>query len=194
MKWEPMGMPPEHAQFLETRSFQVSEIARLFRVPPHMIGDVERSTSWGTGIEQQATGFLVFTIRPWLVRWEQVLNWDLFGDRSPFFAEFLVDGLLRGDSASRATALQIQRQNGIINADEWREIENLNPQPDGQGKAYLVPLNMVPADRLNDVIDAQVAPKPAAPAPSAAPPAEDPKRTNGNGNRLAHLITEPSDG
>lgn len=168
MKWEPMDIPPEHAQFLETRGFQTAEIARLFRVPPHMIGDVERSTSWGAGIEAQTVGFLVFCLRPWLVRWEQVLNWELFGDRSPFFCEFLVDGLLRGDSQARANALAIQRQNGIINADEWREIENMNPQPGGQGKVYLVPLNLVPADRVDDVIDAQTRP-PAPPAPEPEP-------------------------
>jgi HK97 family phage portal protein len=140
LEWQAIGLAPEDAQFLETRRFQIGEIARWFRVPPHLVGDVERSTSWGTGIEQQSIGFVVYSLRPWLVRIEQSVHRDLFrrDERATWFAEFLVDGLLRGDALSRNRALAVQRQNGIINADEWREIENRNPLPDGQGKLYLV--------------------------------------------------------
>ena len=140
LEWQSIGLAPEDAQFLETRRFQIAEIARWFRVPPHLVGDVERSTSWGTGIEQQSIGFVVYTLRPWLVRMEQSIYRDLLlpAERATWFAEFLVDGLLRGDSLSRNRALAVQRQNGIINADEWREIENMNPLPDGQGQLYLV--------------------------------------------------------
>jgi len=145
VEWQAIGIPPRDAQFLELRQFQRSEIAMLFGVPPHMIGDTERSTSWGTGIEQQGIGFVTYTLRPWLVAIEQRIRADLFteADRATWFAEFLVDGLLRGDSKARAEALAIQRQNGIINADEWREIENRNPLPEGQGQVFLVNSAMI---------------------------------------------------
>lgn len=140
LKWTQIGLAPEDSQFLETRKFQVSEIARIFRVPPHMIGDVERSTSWGTGIEQQNIGFVIYSLRTWLVRWEQAINMTLLteSERKRYFVEFLVDGLLRGDYKTRQEGLAIQRQNGVINADEWRELENMNEIDDGSGKVYLV--------------------------------------------------------
>ena len=143
MKYQKIGVDPDSAQFLETRKFEVTEIARLFRVPPHMIADLERSTF--SNIEHQAIAFVVHTLRPWLVRWEQAINYKLFTprERKEYFAEHLVDGLLRGDSKSRAEALATLRQNGIINADEWREIENMNPQEGGAGKIYLVNAAMV---------------------------------------------------
>jgi len=145
LEWQSIGIPPKDAQFLELRQFQRTEIAMLFGVPPHMIGDTERSTSWGTGIEQQGIGFVTYTLRPWLVAIEQRIKADLFlqAERETWFAEFLVDGLLRGDAKGRAESLAIQRQNGVINADEWREIENRNPLPDGQGAIYLVNSAMI---------------------------------------------------
>lgn len=148
MKYQKLGVDPDSAQFLETRKYQVTEIARLFRVPPHMIGDLERSTY--NNIEHMAIDFVVHTLRPWLVRWEQALNYKLFTpkERREYFAEHLVDGLLRGDSKTRAEALATLRQNGIINADEWREIENMNPQEGGTGKIYLVNGNMLTVDHI----------------------------------------------
>lgn len=145
LEWQSIGIPPKDAQFLELRQFQRGEIAMLFGVPPHMIGDTDKSTSWGTGIEQQGIGFVTYTLRPWLVSIEQRIKTDLFleSERATWFAEFLVDGLLRGDAKGRAESLAIQRQNGIINADEWREIENRNPLPDGQGQIFLVNSAMV---------------------------------------------------
>ena len=146
MKWHQMGLPPEDAQFLETRKFQTAEIARLFRVPPYMIGDVERSTSWGTGIEQQNIGFIVYSLRSWLVRFEQEYNWRLLTDteRKIYFMEFLVDGLLRGDMKSRYDAYAIARQNGWMNGNEIRELENMNPV-DGLD-TYLANGSLMPAD------------------------------------------------
>lgn len=146
MTYKSIGLPPEDSQFLETRKFQVTEIARMYRVPPHMLADLERATF--SNIEHQSIDFVVHTIRPWLVRWEQAIRRKLLTDREKgtFFVEFLVDGLLRGDVKSRSEALQIQRQNGVINADEWREIENMNPQPDGTGKVYMVNNAMVPIE------------------------------------------------
>lgn len=145
MKWTGIGLPPEDSQFLETRKFQVGEIARIFRVPPHMIGDVDRSTSWGTGIEQQNIGFVVYSVRSWLVRWEQEENKTLLSEeeRKNYFIEYLVDGLLRGDIASRYAAYSIARQNGWMNGNEIRELENQNPVP-GLDE-YLVNTAMAPA-------------------------------------------------
>lgn len=149
MTWQQVGIPPEYAQFLETRKFQVTEIARIFHVPPHMLGDLDRSTF--SNIEHQGIEFVVHTMRPWLVCWEQAMKRDLFlpSERRIYFAEFLVDGLLRGDIQSRYQAYAIGRQNGWLSADDIRELENMNPLADGQGKVYLVPLNMVPADTLS---------------------------------------------
>lgn len=145
MKWHQMGMSPEDSQFLETRKFQTNEIARIFRVPPHMIGDVSGSTSWGTGIEQQTMGFVTYSLRSWLVRWEQEINRKLLTaeERKQYFAEFLVDGLLRGDIKTRYDAYAIARQNGWLNGNEIRRLENMNPV-DGLDE-YLVNGNMIPA-------------------------------------------------
>lgn len=143
MKYQKMGIAPNDAQFLESRKYQTNDIARLFRIPPHMIGDLEKAT-FGN-IEHQSIDFVTHTLRPWLVRWEQAINHKLFTpqERKKYFAEHLVDGLLRGDAKSRAEALSTLRQNGIINADEWRAIENMNPQADGTGKVYLVNSAMI---------------------------------------------------
>jgi len=148
MKYHQIGLPPEDSQFLETRKFQVTEIARMFRVPPHLLADLERATF--SNIEHQSLEFVVHTIRPWLVRWEQAIRKKLLSQREKrsIFVEFLVDGLLRGDYKSRQEGLAIMRQNGIINADEWRQLENMNPQEGGQGKVYLVNGNMVPVGQI----------------------------------------------
>ncbi|MBT2215843.1 phage portal protein [Virgibacillus dakarensis] len=145
LKYHQVGIPPEDAQFLETRKFQTTEIARIYRVPPHMIGDLEKATF--SNIEHQGIEFVVHTIRPWLVRWEQAIKMQLVtpGDKRNFFAEFLVDGLLRGDIKSRYDAYAIARQNGWMSADDIRDLENQNPLPDGQGgNEYLVNGNMIP--------------------------------------------------
>jgi HK97 family phage portal protein len=137
--WTTVGTPPEDAQFIETRKFERAEIAGLFRVQSHLINDLERATF--NNIEQLSLEHVVYTIRPWLVRIEQELKRRLLPDPE-YFAEFLVDGLLRGDAVGRATALQIRRQNGTLTADEWREIENQNPLPDERGQDTWMPSNM----------------------------------------------------
>lgn len=123
-KWSQMSMTNEDAQFLETRKFQVNEIARIFRVPPHMIQDLERATF--SNIEHMGIDFVVHALRPWLVRIEQSIRRDLILDGN-HFAEFLVDGLLRGDTASRYTAYASALQNEWKSVNEIRESENLNP-------------------------------------------------------------------
>ena len=141
MKWEQMSLAPEESQFLETRKFQVNDIARIFRVPPHMIGDLEKATF--SNIEDQALEFVKYTMVSWFVMWEQRLTKSLIrdGDDS-IFIEFLVDGLLRGDIKARSESLQIQFMNGAVNQDEWRAIENRNPLPDGEGEKFYRPMNL----------------------------------------------------
>jgi HK97 family phage portal protein len=136
-----IGIEPEAAQFLQTRQFQVAEIARMFRIPPHMLGDVTNSTSWGTGIEQQELGYLAHTLRPWLVRVEQQLNKDLLlpAERYQYFFEHLADALLRTDIVSRMNAYAVAINNAILSPNEAREAENRNPY-DG-GDTYRYPLN-----------------------------------------------------
>lgn len=143
MKYDKVGIPPEDAQFLETRRFQRSEIAGIFRVPLHMIGDLERATF--SNIEQQSTEFLTNSLAPWLRRWEQRVDRSLLvgRERERFYAEFLVDALLRGDTATRYAAYATGRQWGWLSVNDIRARENMNPV-DG-GDEYLVPLNMVEA-------------------------------------------------
>ena len=158
MKWHQTSIPPNDAQFLETRQFQVREIARIFRVPPHLIGDLDNATF--SNIEHQGLEFVVYTLRPWLVKWEQAINQSLIpaNEQSTIFAEFLVDGLLRGDIASRYTAYATGRQNGWLSANDVRELENQNPLPGAQGDVYLVPLNMQNAEQF---VEPTAAPPPA---------------------------------
>jgi len=145
MKYQQVGIPPEDAQFLETRKFQTNEIARFFHIPPHMIGDLDRAT-FGN-IEQQSLEFVIYTLRPWLVRWEQSAHLKLMGpeERQLYFVEFLVEGLLRGDFVSRNQGYATARQWGWMSANDIRELENMNPLPDNQGDIYLIPMNMIPA-------------------------------------------------
>lgn len=144
VEWQQIGIPPEDSQYLETRKYGRSEIAGLYRVPLHMINDLERATF--SNIEHQSLEFVKFTLTPWLVQIEQALKRDLFGiseGKRSHFAEHLVEGLLRGDSQGRAAYMQTMRINGAINADEWRELDNLNPIPGGLGKPYWRPANML---------------------------------------------------
>lgn len=174
MDWKQTSIPPEEAQFLETRKYQNADIARIMRVPLALLEEHDKAASYNS-VEQFMLSFLMHSIRPWLVRFEKPINHDLFteAERRTHFAEFLVDGLLRGDIKSRSEALAVQRQNGIINADEWRELENMNPQPDGQGEIYLVNGNMI---SVSAAAEAMPAGNPALAAPvedeRAAPAAE----------------------
>jgi len=159
-----IGIPPEDSQFLETRLFQVTEIARFFGIQPHMIGDLSKSSF--SNIEEQAIEFVIYTLRPWLVRWEQYLNLDLIPeeDYGTYFCEFLVDGLLRGDFKSRQEGLQIQRRNGIISTDDWCEVENKNPLGGKAGELHIVESNMQSLEYLAEN-----------PAGNQKPPGNDPK-------------------
>ena len=145
MKYTPIGISPEQAQFLETRKFQINEIARIFRVPPHMVGDLEKSSF--SNIEQQSLEFVKYTLEPWLVRWEQSIQRTLLSpeEKKRYFAKFNVEGLLRGDYASRMSGYATARQNGWMSANDIRELENLDriPKEEG-GDLYLINGNMLP--------------------------------------------------
>jgi HK97 family phage portal protein len=142
MEIQQLSLTAHDSQFLETRKFQRSEIAGWFHVPPHMIGDTEKSTSWGTGIEQQQIGFNVFTLRPDLVNWEQRLTLDLIQRPEKFYIEFAIEGLMRGDSASRGQFYRVMREVGAYSANDIRGFENLNPIENGD--TYLQPSNLAP--------------------------------------------------
>lgn len=133
MKFQPITMNPEDAQMLETRRFQVEEICRWFRVPPFMIGHTEKSTSWGTGLEQQNIAFLTYALRPYLTRIEQSVKRQLIrpADRPRYYAEFNLEGLLRADSEGRSKLYGVMAQNGIYSRNEIRARENLAPKEGG---------------------------------------------------------------
>ena len=145
MHFEAISIPNNEAQFLETRKFQVEEICRIYRVPPHLIGDLSRSTF--SNIEHQSIDFATHTIRPWLVRIEQAMNRALFpeNEKGRFYVQFNIDGLMRGDYKSRMEGYAIARQNGWMSANDIRALENMNPmsEEDG-GNTYLVNGNMLP--------------------------------------------------
>ncbi len=148
MKYTPISISPEQAQFLETRKFQINEIARIFRVPPHMVGDLDKSSF--SNIEQQSLEFVKYTLDPWVVRWEQSIQRTLLQDeeKTRYFVKFNLEGLLRGDYQSRMNGYATARQNGWMSANDIRELENLDRiPPESGGDLYLINGNMLPLDR-----------------------------------------------
>lgn len=133
----PISINPKDAQFVETQRFGVSQVARIFGVPPHMLFETDKSTSWGTGIEQQAIGFVTYTLRPWLVRVEQRLSRLLAGSQ---YVKFSVEGLLRGDTKGRYYSYAVGRNWGWLSVNEIRRLEDLPPVEGGD--TYMQPLNM----------------------------------------------------
>lgn len=149
MKYSPISIPPDQAQFLETRKFQVDEIARIFRVPPHMIADLEKSSF--SNIEHQGIEFVTFTLNQWLVRWEQQLSKALLTpeEKKTYFFKFNVDGLLRGDYESRMNGYATGINNGFLSPNDVRRLENMDLIPAEQGgNKYMVNGNMCPLDRV----------------------------------------------
>ena len=154
MKYTPISISPNEAQFLETRKFQINEIARIFRVPPHMVGDLEKSSF--SNIEQQSLEFVKYTLDPWVIRWEQTIQRTLLSkeEKSEYFVKFNVEGLLRGDYQSRMQGYATARQNGWMSANDIRELENLDliPEEDG-GNLYLINGNMLPLTKAGAFAD-----------------------------------------
>ena len=145
MKYTPISISPNEAQFLETRKFQIDEIARIFRIPPHMIGDLERSSF--SNIEQQSLEFVKYTVGPWVMRWEQSLARRLLteSERTKYLIKFNLDGLLRGDYESRMNGYATARQNGWMSANDIRELENMDRiSAEEGGDLYLVNGSMTP--------------------------------------------------
>ncbi len=142
VKYEPISISMEDSQYVEARKFNRSEIAGIFGVPPHKIGDLDKATF--ANIEHQGLEYVIGSLTPWLVNWEQAIKRDLLDGDDSRFAKFNVDALLRGDAKSRAEALQIQRRNGVINANEWRALQDMNPREDPGGDVYIVESNMSP--------------------------------------------------
>ena len=145
MKYTPIAISPEQAQFLETRKFQINEIARIFRVPPHMVGDLEKSSF--SNIEQQSLEFVKYTLDPWVIRWEQSIMRSLLSpeEKKTYYVKFNLEGLLRGDYQSRMNGYAIGRQNGWMSANDIRELENLDRIPTEEGgDLYLINGNMLP--------------------------------------------------
>jgi HK97 family phage portal protein len=141
MDTAPLAMTAEDAQWIESRKFSRTDIAMFFGVPPHMIGDTEKSTSWGTGIEQQSIGFVAWTLEDHLTTWEETIGRDLIGDDDDLYAKFNRAALVKGDIKARWDAYVKGRQWGIYSADDVRALEDLNPRPDGRGGEYAEPPN-----------------------------------------------------
>lgn len=154
MTWQSVGFNNTDAQFLEGRRFDVEEIARAYRVPLHLLQSTEKATSWGSGIEQQNIGFLEYTLRPWLVRWEQSLNRALLTERMKgegYYFKFNLDALLRGDFKTRMEGYRTGIESGIYSINEVRRIEDLNPLDAEAGDTHYRPLNTAPADQLEKI-------------------------------------------
>lgn len=147
-KAEDIGVSPQDAETMASRKFQVSELARFFGVPPHLVGDVEKSTSWGTGIEQQNLGFLQYTLQPFISRWENcIARWLLKpSDVGKYHAEHNLDGLLRGDSASRAAFMKAMGESGLRTINEMRRLDNYPPLEGGDAayrQSQYIPINQL---------------------------------------------------
>lgn len=145
MNYTPISIAPNEAQFLETRKFQLNEIARIFRVPPHMVGDLEKSSF--SNIEQQSLEFVKYTLDPWVSRFEQAMTRRLLTDdeKKKYYIKFNVDGLMRGDYQSRMNGYATARQNGWMSANDIRALENLDLISDEEGgNLYLINGNMLP--------------------------------------------------
>jgi len=147
LKFNRIPMPLTDAQFIETYKLNRDEICGLERVPPHLVANMERST-FGN-IEHQSLEFVMFSMLPVVTKYEQVMNWKLFTPQERaegYYVKFNIDALLRGDAKARAEALAIKRQNGIINADEWRELDDQNPVGGIAGETYFIMSNMMSAE------------------------------------------------
>ena len=154
MKYTPISISPEQAQFLQTRKFQINEIARIFRVPPHMVGDLEKSSF--SNIEQQSLEFVKYTLDPWVIRWEQALARSLLepGEKQTHFFRFNVEGLLRGDYQSRMGGYATARQNGWMSANDIRSLEDMDQIGDEDGgNLYLINGNMLPLSKAGAFAD-----------------------------------------
>jgi HK97 family phage portal protein len=142
MKYSPVGMKMEEAQFIESRKFTVTEMARIHGIPPHLIGDLEKATY--SNIEEQGIEAVTYLFRPSVVRWEQAINRRLFSEEEQdrYYVKFELDSLLRGNSVNQAQYFTTLRNAGVLSANEIRELLDMNPRTDSGGGEYLTPMNM----------------------------------------------------
>lgn len=190
LDWADIGMSNEDAQWIDFLKLGASDVAMIFGVPPHLIGMVEKTTSWGAGIEEQGIGFVVYTLDSWLTLWEQACDRDLLADPETYYCKFLLNKLLRGDVGRRYAAYAVGRQWGWLSVNDVRELEDMNPVEGGD--EYMVPLNMEPAGSQD---------MPAAEDPPAGyrPPAKDRRtgrrrrRSSGAGAALAPLLADAAE-
>lgn len=155
MKLEPISTEPDNAQFIETRQHQVEEICRWFGVPPHKVMHLLRATF--SNIEHQSIEVVVDSIVPWAKRLEEEADYKLFSPASPVFTKLDLKGLMRGDFKSRQEGLQVMRRNGVINANEWRRLEDMN-EIGADGDKYIVEGNMTTLERLGQEPEAAAQP------------------------------------
>jgi len=150
LQYQNISIPPDQAQFLDSRKFSVTEIARWYGVPPHLLSDLDRATY--SNIEQQSIEFVIYSLMPWIRRWEDELNRKLLkeDEKKDHYFKFNVNGLLRGDSKTRFEAYGLALDRGWMNIDEVRGLEEMNNIPDGMGKKYLVQLNRTPIEKLGN--------------------------------------------
>lgn len=176
LKWHEVGVPPDVAQFLEGRKFQLEELARITGVPLVLLQSTEKATSWGTGVAEILRAFLENCLLDWFTEWAQRITVALFtpNERRRYFVEHELKNFMRGDPQAEAQVLQVMRRNGIINGNDWRRIVNMNPLPDDLGEKYLVESNMELLDRIGEEPEVDVT----EPAPAM----------NGNGNGAARYL------
>jgi len=155
MKLKEFGFSVRDSQIPELRAFQIDEVSRIFNIPPHMLHNLNRATF--NNIEELSRGFVKFSLRYWLVRFEQAYNMQLLApkERKKYFFEHIFEGLLRSDIKTRYEAYKVGIENGWLNADEVRELENMNPQPEEQGKTYYRPLNWIEKDAVIELPQVQ---------------------------------------
>jgi hypothetical protein len=172
MEWKQFSTTPEAAQMIQTRKFSVTDIARWFRVPPHMLADLEKATF--SNIEQQALEFVTHTLLPWVTRWEQECDLKLVkpGEVNVGFHKMNLSTLLRGDLKSRFESYKVGREWGWLSANDVREFEDMDPLADDIGDVYVVPLNFQRAEALAEMPEPEPEPEPppALPNPEGAEP------------------------
>jgi HK97 family phage portal protein len=158
LEWQELGMSSLDAQLLEARTFQIADIARIWGIPAHLVGDLSRSTN--NNIEHQGIEFVTHTIRPGAIRWEQAIKRDIFGDDEEHCAEFNLEGLMRGDAAARSAYYASALQNSYMTPNQVRELENMNPSDSPGMDEYHIQSNMTVVDLLKQLQSASTPVKP----------------------------------
>lgn len=182
LKWHDVGVPPEAAEFIEGRKFQLEEIARILGVPLVLLQSTEKSTTWGSGVAEILRQFLEGVLLDWFTTWAKRVNVSLFTptERKTYFCEHELKNYLRGDPKTEAEVLQLMRRNAIINGNEWRSILNLNALPGDLGEKYIIEANMTTMDKVGEEPEPE-------PAPMLDGNGNSNGASNGNGAGMRYL-------